>query len=147
MTDAYMAGADVVVMSQRFCRGQSFLKTVASGVFHFIARRIGSVPLEGNASNFYLISCGVADVLRNGFRERMRFIRGLLQIVGFRRVILEYEAPERPVGRSKYTYWKQLKYAAVAFVSYTKKPLFLAIILSILFAFLSVVMGVFSIVT
>ena len=144
MAEAFLSGADVVIMNRLVSRGQSLMKTLASRMFHFILRRIEPFPQEKNASDFFLISRGVADVLRVGFRERLRFTRGLIQILGFRKAVLGYTAPARPAGRTKYTYWKQLKLAAIAFVSYTKKPLFLAIILSGLFAVLSISLGVYS---
>jgi len=144
MAEAFMAGMDVVIMNRLSSRGQPFMKTLTSRIFHFILRRIESFPQEGNPSDFFLISRSVADVLRRGFREKLRFTRGLIQILGFRKTALEYVAPARPAGRTKYTYWKQLKLASIAFVSYTKKPLFLAIVLSALFAVFSIILGIAS---
>ncbi|MBN1893497.1 glycosyltransferase family 2 protein [bacterium] len=144
MAEAFTSGFDVVIMNRLSSRGQSFLKTLTSRIFHFILRRIEPFPQQGNPSDFFLISAGAAEVLRRGFRERLRFTRGLIQSLGFRKTVLDYNAPARTGGRTKYTYWKQLKMAAVVLVSYTKKPLFLAIILSGLFAVFSVILGITS---
>src|SRR5262249_48385376 len=55
--------------------------------------------------------------------ERWIFYRGLVQWAGFRRVAVEYEAPERFAGSSSYTWSRMLRMGLDAVFAFSLMPL------------------------
>ena len=105
---------------------------------------ISTVKLAENASDFFLISRKVCQLLRNNFRERTRFLRGIIQLVGFKKTTLEYVAPKRAAGKSKYSFFKLLKLSFTAISSFSKVPLQLGIITGLIFSAVSIILILFS---
>jgi dolichol-phosphate mannosyltransferase len=85
--------------------------------------------------------------LQNDFRERTRFLRGIIQLVGFKKTTMSYIAPKRAAGKSKYSFFKLLKLSLTAISSFSKVPLQLGIITGLIFSTMSLVLIVFSLVT
>ena len=72
------------------------------------------------------------------FKERGKYIRGLISWVGFHQVPFYYEREARIAGETKYPISKMLKFASTAMLYFSKKPLRLATSLG----FISVLVGI-----
>ena len=59
---------------------------------------LSDVQFEANASDFFGVSRRAVEVLKQSYREKVRFLRGYVQNLGFRRTRLEYEAGVRVAG-------------------------------------------------
>jgi dolichol-phosphate mannosyltransferase len=55
--------------------------------------------------------------------ERHRFLRGLVSWIGFRRTFVEFEAPARAAGHSKYTLRRMVALAVNAVFSFSTVPI------------------------
>jgi len=137
-------GFDVVNMVRTVRKDAGFLQRINSKLFYKFINSISSVKLAENTPDFFLISQKVCKILRNDFRERTRFLRGIIQIVGFRKTTIEFEAPKRLAGKTKYTFYKLLKLSFTAISSFSKLPLQLGIISGLIFSILSVFLILFS---
>ncbi|MFW5804972.1 MAG: glycosyltransferase family 2 protein [Bacteroidales bacterium] len=146
MYQAYREGTEIINMIREDNADAGFFKSFFSKMFYRILNKISPVELVENASDFFLISHRVADILRHDFRERNRFIRGFIQIIGFKKSSLTYRATSRQYGKSKYSFFKLLKLSFNAVVSFSKAPLHLGMIAGIIFALLAVIVGIYSIV-
>ena len=146
MLQKHKEGFEVVNMVRTLRKDANLLQKINSKLFYKFINSISSVKLAENASDFFLISNKVCKLLRNNFRERTRFLRGIIQLVGFRKSTLEYVAPKRAAGKSKYSFWKLLKLSFTAISSFSKIPLQLGIITGLIFSFISIVLIVFSLV-
>lgn len=117
-------GYDVISMVRLANKSAGFWKNITSKSFYKIINLLSNqASFEENASDFFAISERVADVLRNNYREKTRFLRGYVQSVGFRHTNIEYEAAERAGGESHYNFKKLLSFAANTIVSYSDFPL------------------------
>ena len=112
----------------------------------FVADTLSDIRLEPNASDFFLISNGVAEVLRTDYRERTRFLRGLVQTVGYNRQTMAFKAPERAAGKSKYSLRRLMHFSLTAIASFSKAPLKLGIYSGLAFGLLSIALIIYSIV-
>lgn len=139
-------GFDIVSMVRTERKDAGALHKMNSRLFYKLTNSISSVRLPENASDFFLISRPVADVLKTDFRERTRFLRGIIQMVGFSHTTLEYVAPERIAGNSKYSFWKLMKLSLSAISSLSNIPLRIGLVMGVLFGVLSFVLIVYSIV-
>ena len=137
-------GFDVVNMVRTLRKDAGLIQKMNSKLFYKFVNSISSVKLAENASDFFLISQKVCKLLRSNFRERTRFLRGIIQLVGFKKTTLEYVAPKRIAGKSKYSFFKLLKLSFTAISSFSKLPLQLGIITGLIFSAISIILIVFS---
>ena len=139
-------GYDVINMVRMERKDAGFFKRVTSKLFYKFINMISPVKLVPNASDFFLISRPVAKVLKEDFRERTRFLRGLIQIVGFNNTTLDYVAPERAAGESHYSLFKLMRLSTSAVASFSKTPLKIGIYSGFVFVVISILMIVYSLV-
>lgn len=144
MIKIFEDGFDIVMMIRDKREDNSWIKNKLSNFFYRFINKLSDQKLEENVSDFFLISAQVADVLRNNFRERNRFLRGFVQIVGFKKATLNYIAPKRSAGESKYSFFKSLKLSANAVIAFSKLPLFLGIYIGGIFALFSIILGLYT---
>jgi len=144
MLDKKAEGYDIVTMLRETREDNSWVKNKLSNYFYRIINRLSDHKLDENASDFFLISSRVANVLKNDFRERNRFLRGFIQIVGFKKTTLSYVAPKRLAGQSKYSFFKLIKLSSNAVVAFSKFPLFLGIYIGVVLALFSLVLGIYT---
>ena len=146
MFEQYRQGKDVITMmrTERADGGQS--KNISSRLFYRLNNKISDAQLQPGASDFFLLSQRVINVLRSDYRERTRFLRGIIQIIGFEKASLTYEAPPRAAGESKYSLWKLLKFSFTAIASFSKTPLKIGIYSGLIFVLLSIILIIYSIV-
>src|SRR5690606_34441459 len=84
MLDAWVAGAEIV-SARRRTRQDSAFKRLTAHVYYRILRRCTEVDIPVDTWDFRLLNRRAAEELR-GFRERSRFIRGMVASMGFRHV-------------------------------------------------------------
>jgi len=144
MLQKNVEGFEVVNMVRTVRKDAGFFQKINSKLFYKFINSISTVKLAENASDFFLISQKVCKILQNDFRERTRFLRGIIQLVGFRKTTIEFEAPKRAAGKSKYPFFKLLKLSLTAISSFSKIPLQLGIITGLIFGILSIVLIIFS---
>jgi glycosyltransferase involved in cell wall biosynthesis len=139
-------GFDIVLMRRETNTDEGRLRRGVNSIFYSLLNSIGPLPVEENVSDFFLLSRPVVDVLKREFRERTRFLRGFVQWVGFRKTVLPYKASSRVAGVSKYPSWRLLKLARDAVISFSSAPLRAALIAAAAMLFVSVGVGLVSIV-
>lgn len=122
---------------------QSFL----SKLFYRFINRLAKTDFTENASDFFAIDKKVVLFLRNNYREKVRFLRGIVQNIGFNKDILYYEAPKRISGKTHYSFIKLVKLAADTIFSYTNLPLHLGVVFGFFSGFLGVVLLIYTLVT
>ena len=124
----------------------SLVKKVTSYLFYHILNMFSIVHFEPNASDFFLISRKVANVIKDGFLERTRFLRGFIQVVGFRSTSIEFNSSIRVAGETNYSLWKLFIFSITAIVAFSNIPLRLGTFFGVLVGFLSIIVGIYSIV-
>lgn len=139
-------GFEVVNMVRTERKDAAFFQKMNSKLFYKFINSISPVKLAENASDFFLISQRVCKILQADFRERTRFLRGIIQIVGFKKTTLDYIANERIAGKSKYSFFKLLLLSFTAISSFSKFPLQLGIITGLIFVLISIILIIYSIV-
>jgi len=103
MVDKFRDGSDIVLMARAENKEAGVMKKLTSGLFYGVLNFLSGVKFERNVSDFFGISKRAADVLRKDYREKNRYLRGYIQQIGFSKTVIEYVAPERFAGESKYT--------------------------------------------
>ncbi len=131
----FLEGFDVVY-GVRQERKHSFLKIMTSKIFILLINRIVGSEVPINSHIFRIMNRKVVNTL-NQFRERDRFITGLISFIGFKQIGVEIQHGQRYAGKTKYTLFKLLKLAMNTVTSFSYKPLQLASLLGIIISCLS----------
>ena len=118
----------------------------ASKFFYKTLNLISQYNLAVNASDFFMVSARVADILRKEYRERVRFLRGFIQIIGFKKTTIEFEIENRKAGKSKYSLQKLISLSVTAFATLSKLPLKIGILMGLLSGLFSLFVAIYSIV-
>ena len=138
---AHRAGADVVMMVRTATDELSPGRRLLSRLFYWLLGVLAPAGLEPNASDFFLVSRRVVAVLRADYRERVRFLRGYVQVVGFRKVSLPYQAARRAHGQSRYSLQALLELSLHAILGFSNLPLRLGVLVAALVAGLTAGLG------
>lgn len=129
--------ANVVYCVRKSREGESFFKLFTARAFYRVMNYMSEVHFPLDTGDFRLVDRKVMDQF-DRFKERGKYIRGLISWVGFRQVPFYYEREARIAGETKYPLSKMLKFASNAMLYFSKKPLRLATSLG----FISVLVGV-----
>ncbi len=139
-------GYDVVTMVRKKREDASAFQEFRSRTFYKILNKMSDVTLDENASDFFGISKKVIAILKTDYRERTRFLRGIIQTIGFKKTSIEYVAQKRFAGKSNYSFFKLLKLSLTAISSFSKLPLQIGIVIGIFFMFASVILLIYSLI-
>ena len=129
-------GCGVISMVRTRNTSAGLLKNITSAGFYAVINALSDVKFEVNASDFFAVSRQAADVLRTSYREKIRFLRGYVQNIGFNRTTIEYEARARVAGESKYSIRKLFKFSINTILCFSDLPLKLGIYSGIIVGFL-----------
>jgi len=126
-------GIEVVQTIRKTTEGVSWLKNFTSSLFYRIMNAMSNVQVQEGGSDFRLLDRKVVLSFRR-FRERARFIRGMIGAIGYRQVKMEFVAPKRFAGSSKFSVKKMLHFALDGITAYSKMPLRISFYVGLLFA-------------
>lgn len=120
-------GYEVISMVRTRNKSAGWIKNFTSSAFYKVINYLSDVKFQPNASDFFAMNRAAADVLRNNYREKVRFLRGYVQSIGFERTVIEYEARPRFAGESKYSIKSLLKFSINTILCFSDLPLKLGI--------------------
>lgn len=113
--------------------------------FYKLINKLSDVPFEQGASDFRTFRRDMAEAII-ALPEYQRFSKGLFAWVGFKTKYIDYKADERNAGKSKWTFFKLLKYALDGIMAYTVKPLYVPIAVGAALTFVSFIWFIIDII-
>ena len=129
-------GFEVVQTIRVSTVGVSWFKTVTSGMFYKLINWMSKVRIQEGGSDFRLLDKAVVLSFRR-FKERARFIRGMIGAIGYRQILIEFTAPKRYAGTSKFSLRRMVHFALDGITAYSQLPLRFAFYIGLLFALIS----------
>lgn len=140
-------GYGIISMVRTRNASAGFVKNVTSAAFYKLINTLSDVKFEANASDFFVISRQAANVLRENYREKVRFLRGYVQNIGFPKTTIEYEAHDRVAGESKYSIRKLFTFSMNTIMCFSNLPLKLGIYAGIFAALLGIAVMIYTLLT
>jgi dolichol-phosphate mannosyltransferase len=122
----WQAGADIVQTIRKETGDAGLKKRLTSSMFYFLLNKLGDTHVIPGAADFRLMSREAVDALQR-LPEKARFIRGLVSWIGFRVEYLEFDAPARSAGTTKYSFIKMLRFALDGITSFSTVLLRMAV--------------------
>jgi len=120
-------------------------KELTSRLYYFILNSISDFDIVPGASDFRLLDRAVVDEIKQ-MNESHLFIRSIISWIGFNKKYIEYRASKRFSGKTKYSIWRMMRFALDGVVSFSIKPLRIAIVFGCLISLLAFVYIVYALV-
>lgn len=115
-------GYEVVQTLRKATEDASFFKNLTSSVYYKLINALSEVQITPGGSDFRLMDKKAVEAFRL-YRERARFIRGLVNTLGFKYIAVEFVAPARFAGTSKFSLQKMLHFALDGITAFSRIPL------------------------
>jgi len=131
MIEKWKEGFQVVYGKRSERKGETAFKKATAFLFYRFLASMTDVTIPTDVGDFRLIDRRVCDVMAHDIHERNRFIRGIVSWVGFRQTSVDYVRHQRFAGKTKYPFMKMVHFAADAIVSFSHKPLRMAMYLGV----------------
>lgn len=131
LIEKWQAGYDIVQTVRTATEDAGFVKRTTSAGYYAFINAISDSPVRPGGSDFRLMSRRAILTFRR-FREHSRFIRGIVGGLGYRVATVEFVAPARHAGVSKFSMRKMLHLAMDGILSNSTVPLRFAFYVGVL---------------
>ena len=122
---------DCVALYTNTHKEYSLIRRFFTKIWYKISKKISSKESMPGERDFRLMNKRMADAILN-MKEHNRYIKGIYTYVGFNTKWIEYEAPKREKGKSKYSMSYLFKFAIDGATSFTTKPLTIPIYIGLI---------------
>ncbi len=119
---------------------QAWSTRIMRAIFYKIFSRLSNVEYIPHFFGFGLYDRQVIDLMRS-LDEPDPYFRGLVAEVGFDKAVVEYIEPARKHGKTRHSFFDLLDMAIIGMTTYSRAPLRLLTIVSIVVALLSFTAG------
>ncbi|MGH7789089.1 MAG: glycosyltransferase [Candidatus Binatia bacterium] len=143
MIALWQQGYEVVYTTKRNYQ-MSPWRTLQVRAFYWLISKLSALELSFGQSDFRLLDRKVADQII-ALPEYRKFLRGLVQWVGFRQTSLEYEVVERHAGTSKFSFMSLLSFAVDGILAFSFVPLRWSLFAGAFVALLCLLYGVYTV--
>ena len=137
---------DCVALCTSSHQGYSFFRKILTNCWYKLIGIISSTKQVPGARDFRLMNRKMVDSIIN-MHEYNRYSKGIFSFVGFDTKWIDYEAPKRVAGESKFNFIKLFKYALEGILAFSTTPLIISAFIGIVFclvAFITILIIIFK---
>jgi polyisoprenyl-phosphate glycosyltransferase len=143
IVEQWQKGSDIVMTRRVDNMEQSSFQKLKGKIFYKILNALSDFYIPPQAPDFRLIDIKYVEVLKK-MKENNRMFRGMISWIGCpNQIVLDFSAPKRFAGESKYSFRRLMGLAVDSVVSFSIKPLRIATYIGIVTALISVCLGVY----
>ncbi len=134
-------GFDIVLTERKdtYSLGQ---KSIFSYLFYKLLNCLSDTQIQKNSSDFRSLSRQALEAVLS-LDENRKFLRGIVEWVGFRSTTVMYQPNKRRSGVSKYTFLKMIRLAFYGITSFSTIPLYISGLFSFALFALSFMYGLY----
>lgn len=132
-------GNEIVQTKRMATEDAGLFKNITSSCYYKLINSLSKVEITPGGSDFRLMDRIAVEAFRQ-YRERARFIRGLVNTLGFQVAVLEFVAPPRFAGTSKFNLKKMLHFALDGITAFSNLPLRWSLYVGLLCGLFSIIM-------
>ena len=136
---------DCVALYTRNHKDYSFIRKFFTKCWYKLIGMISSTPQVPGARDFRLMKRKMVDAIIS-MGEYNRYSKGIFSFVGFNTKWIDYTAPGRVAGVTKWSFWKLFKYALEGILAFSTTPLILAALVGLIFCLIAFAAIIFIIV-
>jgi len=127
---------DCIALYTSSHEGYSFIRKKLTNLWYKIIDKISESHQVPGARDFRLMTRQMTDAILS-MKEYNRYTKGMFGFVGFNTKWIEYDAPDRAAGTSKFNLTKLVKYALEGIVAFSTSPLLLAAYIGMFFCLIA----------
>jgi dolichol-phosphate mannosyltransferase len=136
LIEKWEEGYDIVYTRRMVDENLPKMKRRTSSAYYKIINFLSDIELEDGTADFRLMNRRAANIIV-GIKGSDLFIRGLVKWIGFKQIGIDYMPEKRLSGTTKYTVKKMFNLALQGILSFSTKPLHLALYAGFIIAGLS----------
>lgn len=136
LIEKWQEGFNIVQARRTDTAGASVSKKGTSKLYYRLFKFLCGIELQEGMADFRLLDKTVVTEI-NKVQEGQLFLRGLIAWMGYRRAIVEFKAPARQGGESKYGLGQMLRLAGSGMLSFSTAPMRLGIVIGLVMSALS----------
>ena len=133
LIEKWQEGYDIVQTIRTTTEDAGPVKKMTSAGYYAFINAISTTRVTPGGSDFRLMDRKALETFKK-FREHSRFIRGIVGGLGFKQTSIEFEAPARNAGVSKFSMRKMLHFAMDGIITNSTLPLRMAFYIGVLAA-------------
>ena len=141
----YKEGYDIVNTIRTETADSGVFKKITSSWFYRIINRLSDIHIEPAAADFRLMNRKTVTAFLQ-LKEKDRFTRGLISRMGFKQAMVEYTAPSRFSGKSKYSVFKMFRFAADGITSFSAKPLRISFFAGLIVSLIGLLYAIYAVI-
>jgi polyisoprenyl-phosphate glycosyltransferase len=145
IVDKLNEGIDLVITRRNKTAEISGFKQLTATVFYKFINAISDTRIEPNVADFKGFNKKVLQSILQ-FKEKDLFLRGIFSWIGFKTATIEFDAPARQFGQTKYSFGKMLKLALKGTTSFSFKPLRVALLIGSVISIAAFSFGIFALI-
>lgn len=125
MIKYHQKGIDIVLTQRVSGKETTYIKKQSSALFYNVLNSLSTQKFSHSSSDFRSLNRRALNSLL-AMPEKRKFLRGMVQWIGFTVVVLPFTVKPRIEGESKYTSAKMIKLALEGITSFSTLPLYLS---------------------
>jgi len=129
-----------IVVAKFEARLESGLRQYTSRIFWSILSWLAGIHFDYKVGNYRIMSKRVVENFRC-YREQLRYLGGIINLMGFTSTTLSVKREERFAGETSYSLKRLVGIAVDIVMAYSDKPLRIAIVVGLLMAGISFAVG------
>lgn len=129
-------GYDCVALCTSSHKGYSLIRKFFTNCWYKLIGAISSTKQVPGARDFRLMKRKVVNSIIS-MKEYNRYSKGIFSFVGFDTKWIDYEAPNRVAGKSKFNFIKLFKYALEGILAFSTMPLVISAFVGLLFCLIA----------
>ena len=126
-----------IVYTRRIQRADGFFKKSSANLYYYLLKKFTDLEYQGNVGEFRLVDRQVLDELIK-LREKTRYLRGIINWMGYRHTCLDYRRPNRKEGKTGFTLVKMARLGMSGILNFSLLPLRLGLVIGLIVIFLGV---------
>lgn len=153
LIEKWKSGYEIVYTIRTDPPGLPQIKKITAKLFYKLINKLANINIPENGADFRLLDRKVVLQLSK-MAEKTKFLRGLVNWIGYKQCPVHYTAFPRYAGETKYTLFKMLKFAFDGITSFSAFPLhistgigFIVSVLSFIYAVYAIYIRIFTNVT
>jgi len=136
-------GYEIVYARRTKREGETLFKRASASLFYRALEQMTSVTIPRDVGDFRLVGRKALETFKQ-MPERDRFVRGMFGWMGFKQTAVSFERPMRAAGETKYPFWKMVRLAVHGVISFSDKPLRLALWAGLVISGFAALLGLYA---
>ncbi len=145
MLASWRSGNEIVYGVRTSRKGETWFKQKTAAAFYRLLVSLTDLKIPTDTGDFRLVDRRALDAFL-ALPERNRYVRGMMTWVGFKQAPVTFIRDERFAGETKYPFRKMVRLALNAMVSFSDRPLKIALNLGLAISLLSFLAGVWAVI-